>query len=70
MFLTFKRKEITRDILWAGVGWVGPCRTKQRVLHTPSQQGQGKIKGNKGFKLVPGVLIPNLDATFTSPHTF
>jgi len=56
--------------LWAGVGYVGPCRIKQRVLHTPSQQGQGKIKGNKGFKLVSGVLIPNLDANFTSLHTF
>jgi hypothetical protein len=40
------------------------------VLHTPSQQGQGKIKGSTGIKLVSGVLIPNLDANFTSPHTF
>jgi len=40
------------------------------MLHTPSQQGQGKIKGNKGIKSASGVLIPNLDANSTLPHTF
>jgi hypothetical protein len=40
------------------------------VLHTPTQQGRGKNKGNKAFKLIFGVLIPNLDANYTSPRSF